>query len=144
MMSSWSGWRSTMVCAGWPSSQRNNPGAVTQTLPVATSGWARTLSERVWVKSADQLCRLVCAANQRLNWTSRRRRRREHGRDYTQCSDGASGESRNLPVPLNHNLTLNFHLNLRQREKTKIGIKIKKTECSKERIYASFGQMGTN
>src|SRR5208283_5490266 len=71
MMSSWLGWRSTMVCAGWPSSQRNNPGAVTQTLPVATSGWDSTLSDRVWVKSADQLCRLVCAANQRLNWTSR-------------------------------------------------------------------------
>ena len=26
MMSSWSGWRSAMVCAGWPSSQRNRLG----------------------------------------------------------------------------------------------------------------------
>src|ERR1035441_562307 len=71
MMSSWSGWRSTMVCAGWPSSQRNRLGTVTQTLPVATSGRDSILSERVWVKSADQLCKLVCTANQRSNWTSR-------------------------------------------------------------------------
>src|ERR1035441_10340438 len=71
MMSSWSGWRSTMVCAGWPSSQRNRLGTVTHTLPVATSGWDSILSERVWVKSADQLCKLVCTANQRSNWTSR-------------------------------------------------------------------------
>src|ERR1017187_10220349 len=71
MMSNWSGWRSTMVGAGWTSSQRNRLGTVTQTLPVATSGWDSTLSERVWVKSADQLCRLVCTANQRSNWTSR-------------------------------------------------------------------------
>src|ERR1017187_9942536 len=71
MMSSWSGWRSTMVCAGWPSSQRNRLGTVTQTLPVATSGWDSILSDRVWVKSADQLCKLVCTANQRSNWASR-------------------------------------------------------------------------
>src|ERR1035437_1081688 len=51
-----------MVCGGWPSSQRKRLVA-TQTLPVEINGWARTLSERVCVKSADQLWRLVCTAN---------------------------------------------------------------------------------
>src|SRR5262245_9536202 len=55
-----------MVCAGEPSSQRKRFGMANQTRPVATSGCVSVLSVRVCVKSADQVCRFVCAASQPL------------------------------------------------------------------------------
>src|SRR5438552_3255523 len=55
-----------MVCAGWPSSQRNLFGATNQTRPLAVNGWASVVKVRVWMNSADQDWMLVCALSQAM------------------------------------------------------------------------------
>src|SRR2546426_1095709 len=64
MTSMQSRWRTAMVCAGWPSSQRNLFGATNQTRPLAVNGWASVVKVRVWMNSADQDWMLVCALSQ--------------------------------------------------------------------------------
>src|SRR5260221_12878788 len=55
-----------MVCEGDCSSHRKRLGMASHRWPVATSGCVSVLSERIWVKSALQVWRFVCAASQPL------------------------------------------------------------------------------
>src|SRR5690349_9708425 len=56
-----------MVLAGRPNSQRNLFGTAKEMWPVMTSGCVSVFRERVCVKSADQVWKLVCEANQPLS-----------------------------------------------------------------------------
>ena len=49
-----------------------------------------------------------------------------------------------LNLNLNHNLTLTVNRIPSRQFEIKIRIRIKKTQTAEERLYASFGQMGTN
>src|SRR5262245_33987899 len=53
-----------MVGDGDVSSQRNRLGAENQTWPRAVSGCDSAFRDRVCTKSADQVCKFVCAENQ--------------------------------------------------------------------------------
>src|SRR5437773_10211085 len=67
--------------------------------PAVTSGWVSALSERVCVKSADQVRRFVCAANQ----VERTALVSAAGTDPQTARSNTSG---NLNLNLSHNLNL--------------------------------------
>ena len=136
MMSSWSGWRSTMVCgrlAQLPAEQsrRRHPdlagGHQRLGQHLERAGLRKVGGPALQVglrrEPAVELdVPLVGAAS--------------NGCSYTQSGDGASDEA--LIFLLNHNLAPNLNLS------KQFKIKIKKLQNAEERFYASFGQMGTN